>query len=81
MDWLTDNKIPVGRTAAAGFDWLQANAAGVFDALSIGLEALIEAVLRPAPCSLFCRLFRYRTKRVALWAVIFSTEWIPQRSR
>ena len=23
MDWLTDTKIPVGRTAKAGFDWLQ----------------------------------------------------------
>jgi glycine betaine/proline transport system permease protein len=45
MNWLTDNKIPVGRTAADIFDWLQRNGAGVFDAISAALEALIESVL------------------------------------
>jgi len=45
MNWLTDNKIPVGRTAADLFDWLQANGAGFFDALSIALETLIDSVL------------------------------------
>ena len=45
MNWLTDNKIPVGKTAADAFDWLQANGAGFFDALSIGLENLIDGVL------------------------------------
>ena len=25
MDWLTDSKIPVGRTAKQAFDWLQTN--------------------------------------------------------
>jgi glycine betaine/proline transport system permease protein len=45
MNWLTDNKIPVGRTAADAFDWLQRNGAGVFDAVSIALEALIDGVL------------------------------------
>jgi glycine betaine/proline transport system permease protein len=45
MNWLTENKIPVGAWAAQLFDWLQANAAGFFDALSDALEALIEAIL------------------------------------
>ncbi|WP_405405894.1 choline ABC transporter permease subunit [Paracoccus sp. Ld10] len=43
--WVTDTKIPVGRTAKLAFDWLNANAAGLFDAISIAMEALIDAVL------------------------------------
>ncbi len=45
MDWLTENKIPIGRWAADGFDWLQENGALFFDALSDALEALIDAIL------------------------------------
>ncbi len=45
MDWLTDNKIPVGKWAAAIFDWLQENGAFFFDAMSDFLEALIDAIL------------------------------------
>jgi glycine betaine/proline transport system permease protein len=45
MDWLTDNKIPVGDTAAAFFDWLQDNGAWAFDALAEAMEALIDAIL------------------------------------
>jgi glycine betaine/proline transport system permease protein len=45
MDWLTENKIPVGDTAAAVFDWLQINGATIFDAMSDGLEAMIDAIL------------------------------------
>ncbi|ODT59428.1 MULTISPECIES: choline ABC transporter permease subunit [Paracoccus] len=43
--WVTDTKIPVGRTAKSAFDWLNANAAGVFDAISTTMEALIAAIL------------------------------------
>lgn len=43
--WVTDTKIPVGRTAKTAFDWLNAHAAGVFDAVSTVMEALIDAVL------------------------------------
>ncbi|TJZ83993.1 choline ABC transporter permease subunit [Paracoccus hibiscisoli] len=43
--WVTDTKIPVGRTAKSAFDWLNANAAGVFDAISTAMEALIAAIL------------------------------------
>lgn len=45
MDWLTDTKIPVGRTAKSVFDWLQDNFVGAFDAIAIVLEALIDAIL------------------------------------
>lgn len=45
MDWLTDTKIPVGRTAGQIFDWLQTNAAWFFDGLSIAMRTLIDAVL------------------------------------
>ena len=43
--WVTDNKIPVGRTAKTLFDWLNANASGMFDAISVAMEALIDAIL------------------------------------
>ncbi len=45
MDWLTETKIPVGKTARAAFDWLQDNGAWFFDGLAEGLEALISALL------------------------------------
>ncbi len=45
LSWLTDYKIPVGDAAAALFDWLQDIGAGFFDALSIGLEAIIDLIL------------------------------------
>lgn len=45
MEWLTETKIPVGKTAKKVFDWLQANGEGFFDGLAAGLEALIDAIL------------------------------------
>ena len=45
MDWLTDYKIPVGKSAKAAFDWLNDNAEPLFDALSDAMEALIDAIL------------------------------------
>jgi glycine betaine/proline transport system permease protein len=45
MNWLTDNKIPIGDGAAAVFDWLQDNGAFFFDALSDILDAMIDAIL------------------------------------
>ncbi|MFT3689495.1 choline ABC transporter permease subunit [Paenirhodobacter sp.] len=45
MDWLTANKIPVGKTAKTVFDWLKDNAGGFFDALSGLLTHLINAIL------------------------------------
>ena len=45
MEWLTETKIPVGRVAAAGFDWLRDTGEPVFDALSIALEGMIDGIL------------------------------------
>lgn len=45
MDWLTDTKVPIGKTAKNLFDWLKENGEGFFDALSIVLEQLIESFL------------------------------------
>lgn len=45
MDWLTDNKIPIGKWAASVFDWLQINGAWFFDGLADIMEALIDGIL------------------------------------
>lgn len=45
MDWLTDNKIPIGPWAKSVFDWLNANLGFVFDRISVALEWLIDAIL------------------------------------
>jgi glycine betaine/proline transport system permease protein len=45
LDWLTEYKLPVGRLAAAGFDALQDNFFWAFDALSVAMETMIDAIL------------------------------------
>ena len=45
MEWLTDQKIPIGKWAAGLFDWLQTHGAWFFDGLSEAMEALIDAIL------------------------------------
>ncbi len=45
MDWLTDNKIPVGPWAKSVFDWLNANLGFVFDRIAAALEWLIDSIL------------------------------------
>ena len=45
MGWIEEHPLPVGEGAEAFFDWLTANGAWVFDALALGLETLIEALL------------------------------------
>ena len=45
MDWLTENKIPVGDWAEAGFDWLNVTLGFFFDWLSDVMEALIDGIL------------------------------------
>ena len=42
---LSECKLRVGDAAETGFDWLQDNLSGLFDAMSAVLELLIEAVL------------------------------------
>jgi len=45
LEWLTDYKIPVGKTAKAVFDWMNANLGPLFDAIAFALEGLIEGIL------------------------------------
>lgn len=42
---ITDNKIPVGRTAKTVFDWLNANASWLFNAISGAMDWLIGRIL------------------------------------
>ena len=42
---LSECKIRIGDAAEAGFDWLQVNLAGLFDALALALEVMIEVIL------------------------------------
>lgn len=45
MDWLINNKIPVGHTAKLFVDWLTDNFAWFFDGLSTVMQALVNALL------------------------------------
>ncbi|MBE0552935.1 MAG: choline ABC transporter permease subunit [Rhodobacteraceae bacterium] len=45
MDWLTEYKIPVGKTAKIVNDWMKDNLSGVFDAISAVMEWLIGGIL------------------------------------
>lgn len=79
MDWLTENKIPVGKVAGTAFDWLESNGAFFFDALSDALEAMIDGFLwllqTPHPLviiALFVALTYYlqRSWKVALFVAL-----------
>jgi glycine betaine/proline transport system permease protein len=45
MDWLSENKIPVGRWAEDFFLWLQDHGAAFFDGMAAVMEGLIDALL------------------------------------
>lgn len=45
MEFITDNKIPVGKVAKAIVDWLIDNVGFVFDAIAVFLEAIIDGIL------------------------------------
>ncbi|SLN34358.1 Glycine betaine transport system permease protein OpuAB [Roseovarius albus] len=45
MEWLEENKIPVGKTSKAIFDWMQDVGEPFFDGLSTVMEWLIDAIL------------------------------------
>jgi len=45
MNWLTENKIPVGDWSETGVDWLKENGRPIFDALSDGLDAMIDGIV------------------------------------
>ncbi len=70
MNWITETKLPMGRTAADVFDWLQINGSWFFDGLSAGMEWLIASILwllqTPHP--------------LVVVAVFVALTWIIQRS-
>jgi glycine betaine/proline transport system permease protein len=70
MNWLTDNKIPVGQTAADVFDWLQMVGQPAFDMVSSGTEAIVEGLLwllqSPSP--------------FVIVGLFVAVTWIVQRS-
>ncbi len=70
MNWLTETKIPVGKTAAGMFDWLRDNGAWFFDALSVGMEHMIAAMLW---------VFQTPPPLVVIAAFVALT-WLLQRS-
>tara|TARA_R110000868_G_scaffold226408_1_gene478977 strand:- start:723 stop:1565 length:843 start_codon:yes stop_codon:yes gene_type:complete len=45
VDWLTDNKLPVGKAARIFVDWLTDHGAWFFDGLAAGLEFMIDGIL------------------------------------
>ena len=70
LEFLTDSKIPVGKTAKAAFAWLQDNAGGFFDLLAAIMEALIDGIL-------WCMQTPHPLLIVALFVAI---AWYLQRS-
>ena len=75
MEWLTEEKIPIGSSAKAVVDWLTDNGAVFFDNLSIVLEAIIDALLwimqTPPPLLLVAILvaFSWYLRRSVLFTV------------
>ncbi len=45
MEYLTDNKIPIGKWAKSSVDWLTDSAGWFFDAMSVVLRVVIDAIL------------------------------------
>jgi len=45
LNWLTENKLPIGAWAEAGFDWLERTGQVFFDFLSLAMEGLIDGIL------------------------------------
>lgn len=45
MEWLEENKLPIGAWAKSGVDWMTGNMSGLFDAVSTMIEAVVEAIL------------------------------------
>lgn len=70
MEWLTESKIPVGKTAKRLFDWLQETGEPFFDWLSWLMELLIDAILwvLQTPHPLF------------ITAVFVAITWLLQRN-
>jgi len=70
MDWLTETKIPIGKTAKIGFEWLRDNADWFFEGFENGLGWLIETVLA---------ILQYPHPLVVV-ALFVALTWVLQKS-
>ena len=70
MEWLEENKIPVGKGSKAVVDWLTDNAAFVFSALESTLKVIIKIILS---------IFQYPPAFVVI-ALICALAWWFKRS-
>ncbi|MFZ2099106.1 MAG: choline ABC transporter permease subunit [Oricola sp.] len=70
MEWLTDHKIPIGKSAKAIFDWLQHNGGWFFDGLAYYMERLINAIL----------WVLYAPHPLVIIAAFVALTWMIQRS-
>jgi glycine betaine/proline transport system permease protein len=70
LSWLTDTKIPVGKTAKAAFEWLRDNAQWFFDGIENGANLMIEGVLT---------VFQYPHPLIMI-AVFVAITWGLQRN-
>jgi glycine betaine/proline transport system permease protein len=70
MDWLTGYKIPVGAWSKVVFEWMKTHMTAIFDAISVGLEWLINGFLwllqAPNP--------------LVLIAIFVALAWVLQRN-
>ncbi|MBL4807006.1 MAG: choline ABC transporter permease subunit, partial [Rhodobacteraceae bacterium] len=70
MEWLTEFKIPIGKTAKSTFEWLRTNGEGFFDAFEDGLGWMIDTVLF---------LLQYPHPLVII-AMFVALTWVIQKS-
>ena len=45
LDWLTENKLPLGKISKVSFEWMKENLKPMFDAMGAVMEALIDGIL------------------------------------
>lgn len=45
LDWLTDNKLPLGKLSKIAFEWMKVNLKPLFDVMGTVMERLIDAIL------------------------------------
>jgi glycine betaine/proline transport system permease protein len=78
VNWLTDEKLPIGAWAKSGVDWLTDNGAWFFDGLSAVLEAMIDAILailqapHPLVAVLIAAALAYFVRRKVSFAIFVA---------
>ncbi len=45
LDWLTENKLPLGKISKVSFEWMKENLKPLFDTMGAVMEALIDGIL------------------------------------